>query len=453
MEAARARGTREACVGARVKGRLALLPQRGRRHGTTTRRAQGKGRDAPPPAIDAATGGYNARDEVEAGEEPNLAPLGTPTQVQPPPLAASAPPPASSGTPTYVWFAVGIGLTIAVQKVYGFFTGGGLQRMLMQQMMKKMGGGGGMPGGMPGGFGGPMGGGAAPPNPFGGAAGAGAPGGFPNFAQAAATTPTSTAPATNTTATTVSTPKADPPKSEEPAKAEKAEEPAKATSSTEDAAPAAATTSSSSSSSVFQDLDEGASSESTFEPKPVEEVETPPPAFDPEVMNAASAGSAGAGAQGGNGGMMDMVEQMMQDPKMQEMMYPYLPEGMRNPETFKWILSNPEMRGQMEEMLKQGMPGGMPGGMNPDMMNAMNMNEDDMKKQFESVGMSPEEVLKKIMDDPELASAFQNPRVQQAMMDCSANPMNISKYTGDKEVMDAMIKMSQLFPGMGAPQP
>ena len=309
-----------------------------------------------------------------------------------------------------------------------------------------------MPGGMPGGFGGPMSGGAAPPNPFGGAAGAGAPGGFPNFAQAAATTPTSTAPATNTTATTVSTPKADPPKSEEPAKAEKAEEPAKATSSTEDAAPAAATTSSSSSSSVFQDLDEGASSESTFEPKPVEEVETPPPAFDPEVMNAGSAGSAGAGAQGGNGGMMDMVEQMMQDPKMQEMMYPYLPEGMRNPETFKWILSNPEMRGQMEEMLKQGMPGGMPG-MNPDMMNAMNMNEDDMKKQFESVGMSPEEVLKKIMDDPELASAFQNPRVQQAMMDCSANPMNISKYTGDKEVMDAMIKMSQLFPGMGAPQP
>ena len=147
-----------------------------------------------------------------------------------------------------------------------------------------------------------------------------------------------------------------------------------------------------------------------------------------------------------------MVEQMMQDPKMQEMMYPYLPEGMRNPETFKWILENPEMRSQMEQMLQEGMPGGMPG-MNPEMMNMMNMNEDDMKKQFENAGMSPEEVLKKIMDDPELASAFQNPRVQQAMMDCSANPMNISKYTGDKEVMDAMIKMSQLFPGMGAPPP
>uniref|UniRef100_A0A7S2Z5P0 Protein TIC 40, chloroplastic n=1 Tax=Chloropicon laureae TaxID=464258 RepID=A0A7S2Z5P0_9CHLO len=148
--------------------------------------------------------------------------------------------------------------------------------------------------------------------------------------------------------------------------------------------------------------------------------------------------------------MMGMVEQMMKDPKMQEMMYPYLPEGMRNPETFDWIMSNPEMRGQMEEMLKNGMPGG---GMNPEMMNAMgNMNDADFKKQFDQVGMSPDEVLKKIMDDPQLAAAFQNPRVQQAMMDCSANPMNISKYTGDKEVMDAMIKMSQMFPNqMGTP--
>merc|ERR1711907_628853 len=117
--------------------------------------------------------------------------------------------------------------------------------------------------------------------------------------------------------------------------------------------------------------------------------------------------------------MGDMVEQMMKDPKMQEMMYPYL-------------------------------PGGMPG-INPEMANMMNMKDEDFKKQFENVGMSPEEVLKKIMEEPELAAAFQNPRVQQAMMDCSANPMNISKYTGDKEVMDAMIKMSQLFPGMGAP--
>jgi hypothetical protein len=115
----------------------------------------------------------------------------------------------------------------------------------------------------------------------------------------------------------------------------------------------------------------------------------------------------------------------------------------------------------MENMLKEGgmpnmpgggMPGGMPGGMNPEMMNnMMNMQSDDFKKQFDQVGMSPDEVLKKILAEPELASAFQNPRVQQAMMDCSANPANISKYTGDQEVMNAMIKMSQLFPGATQP--
>merc|ERR1712003_178848 len=93
------------------------------------------------------------------------------------------------------------------------------------------------------------------------------------------------------------------------------------------------------------------------------------------------------------------VEQMMKDPKMQEMMYPYLPEGMRNPETFQWILSNPEMRSQMEQMLQQGgMPEGMPG-MNPEMMNMMNMQGGDFKEQFDKVGMSPDEVMKKIMDN------------------------------------------------------
>lgn len=41
-----------------------------------------------------------------------------------------------------------------------------------------------------------------------------------------------------------------------------------------------------------------------------------------------------------------------QDPKMQEMLYPYLPEGMRNPQTFEWMLSNPEYRQQLEQMLE-----------------------------------------------------------------------------------------------------
>lgn len=43
----------------------------------------------------------------------------------------------------------------------------------------------------------------------------------------------------------------------------------------------------------------------------------------------------------------------MQDPKMQEMMYPYLPEPMRNPETFNFVLKDPTMRKQLVQTLAQ----------------------------------------------------------------------------------------------------
>ena len=48
----------------------------------------------------------------------------------------------------------------------------------------------------------------------------------------------------------------------------------------------------------------------------------------------------------------DSMLMPVQDPKMQEMLYPYLPEGMRNPQTFEWMLSNPEYRAQLEGMLE-----------------------------------------------------------------------------------------------------
>ena len=36
---------------------------------------------------------------------------------------------------------------------------------------------------------------------------------------------------------------------------------------------------------------------------------------------------------------------------MQEAMYQYLPEGMRNKETFDWMMSNPEYRKQLQTMM------------------------------------------------------------------------------------------------------
>jgi len=59
------------------------------------------------------------------------------------------------------------------------------------------------------------------------------------------------------------------------------------------------------------------------------------------------------------------------------------------------------------------------------------------------------------MERPDLAAKFQNPKVQQAMMDITQNPQNISKYYADTDVMSLMTEMSQLFPnlagGGGAP--
>ena len=43
----------------------------------------------------------------------------------------------------------------------------------------------------------------------------------------------------------------------------------------------------------------------------------------------------------------------MRDENMQKTMYQYLPENMRNKETFDWMLSNPEFRGQLQTMLEK----------------------------------------------------------------------------------------------------
>lgn len=79
----------------------------------------------------------------------------------------------------------------------------------------------------------------------------------------------------------------------------------------------------------------------------------------------------------------------------------------------------------------------MAGGPMADAMKNFDMNAPEVKQQFEAMGMKPEEVVQKIMATPDLAAAFQNPRVQAAIMDCSANPMNIAKYQDDAEIMGA----------------
>ncbi|XP_075263523.1 uncharacterized protein LOC142355154 [Convolutriloba macropyga] len=360
-----------------------------------------------------------------------------------------APPPTyqpqKSGWPPVVWVGIGVVLAFVLAKVLELVRGGpqAMQEkateMMMQQMMKQMGaagGAGGMPGmggmpgaGMPGagmpGMGMPPGGFSTPPPP---------PAAPPTPPPAAATTAEPTAPS----AATVDV-QPEPVTKTEPAAPAEAKE-----STTKE--------SSKSAKAFFTDFEEQSDAQTASSGTDATS----------SAASGASAGTGGwtpggaaagaaAGAGAGSSSTVDMLEQMMRDPEMQKTLYPYLPEPMRNPETMEWMLSQPEYRQQMEQMMSQmqggGMPGGMPGGAMPD------LNSPEVKEQFDQLGMSPQEVVSKILADPELAQAFQNPKVQSAIMELSSNPMAISKYQNDPEVMGLMTKLSTVFPQAGMPPP
>ncbi|KAG6777382.1 hypothetical protein POTOM_017203 [Populus tomentosa] len=132
---------------------------------------------------------------------------------------------------------------------------------------------------------------------------------------------------------------------------------------------------------------------------------------------------------------VEALEKMMEDPTMQKMVYPYLPEEMRNPTTFKWMLQNPQYRQQLEDMLNNMGGSGKWDSQMMDSLKDFDLNSAEVKQQFDQIGLTPEEVISKIMANPDVAMAFQNPRVQQAIMECSQNPLNISKYQNDKECL------------------
>ena len=109
---------------------------------------------------------------------------------------------------------------------------------------------------------------------------------------------------------------------------------------------------------------------------------------------------------------------MLKSPDMQRMLYPYLPEPMRNPETFEWMLNSPEHRAQLEAVLAQQMGGGGPGGPGgaggapgggavADMFAGVDMSPDRMRAQFDSLGMTPEAFVQKVRRGSSFLSRFQ----------------------------------------------
>jgi len=147
--------------------------------------------------------------------------------------------------------------------------------------------------------------------------------------------------------------------------------------------------------------------------------------------------------------MTAMMEQMLRDPNMQKMLYPYLPEAMRNPDSIEWMLNNPEVRKQMEGVFASSNMGMSPQMM--EMMKQMDFSQDKVQQQFSELGLKPEDVINKVLATPDLAAGFSNPKVQQAIFDISQNPMNITKYQNDPEVMTVLEKVTELFGPQMAP--
>ena len=62
---------------------------------------------------------------------------------------------------------------------------------------------------------------------------------------------------------------------------------------------------------------------------------------------------------------------------------------------------------------------------------------------FSSAGLN-QELLSKIMQDPGLLKAFQNPRLMAAVSEVAQDPQAIYKYKDDPQVMGAFLKFSKM---------
>ncbi|KAI3802477.1 hypothetical protein L1987_30609 [Smallanthus sonchifolius] len=189
----------------------------------------------------------------------------------------------------------------------------------------------------------------------------------------------------------------------------------------------------------FEKLEESSDTESPKDSQFTNQASQNGSAFKPMDNSFEDASSTGA-----KGPVMslDALMKRMEDPDLQKMLYPYLPEEMRNPTSFKWILQNPQYRQQLQEMLNS--MGGSPEWDN--CMDSLNFDitSPEAKERLDQIGITPEELISKVMANPDLAMSIQNPRVQAAIMDYSQNPMSIIKYQNDKEVMDVFNMLSEI---------
>ncbi|XP_057833297.2 protein TIC 40, chloroplastic isoform X2 [Cryptomeria japonica] len=80
---------------------------------------------------------------------------------------------------------------------------------------------------------------------------------------------------------------------------------------------------------------------------------------------------------------VEALEKMMEDPTVQKMVYPYLPPEMQNPDTFKWMMQNPQYRQQLEDMLNNMSGDATWDNRMLESLKNFDLNSQEVKQQFE----------------------------------------------------------------------
>lgn len=142
-------------------------------------------------------------------------------------------------------------------------------------------------------------------------------------------------------------------------------------------------------------------------------------------------------AETANDDDIDWLFNLLKDPQMRDSLYPFLPEQMRDPQMLETVFANPVVKEQLKTMFT------------PDMMAKMrefqgSVNDPQLKQQLEGMNISPDVLMQKLMQEPELMALLQKPNVMEAVMDMNKNPESMTKYMNDPEVMKVMMKMSEL---------
>jgi len=134
---------------------------------------------------------------------------------------------------------------------------------------------------------------------------------------------------------------------------------------------------------------------------------------------------------------VDYMFEMLKNPQMRESLYQFLPENMRSPEMLESVMSSPAVKEQFKSMMTPELLQQIKGFQNQ-------VDSPQMKSQLESMNVSPDILMQKLMAEPEVVAMMQKPNVMQAVLDLQKDPANMSKYMNDPEVMQFMMKMNEL---------